>query len=834
MEATRAARDVQAPDSAPRGLTDDDVADRAARGLVNRASRSHCAEYRDILSRNLFTLFNALVVPAAVALFLLREWRGAVAVSGLAVINSVLGLAQELRAKWHLDRLALLAEPRARVVRDGRPQEIPAGDVVQDDHLLLSAGEPVLADGPVLWSRHLEIDEALLTGESDPVPAPPGRPLLSGSFCVAGEGVYRAARVGNAAYAHQTGMEARRYAFLASPLQHTINRLIEILTGIAVALCLLYVALYFVRGFSTTALVQMVAATVTSMVPQGLVLFTTLAFILGAVRMSRRGAVVQRLSAVESMAAVNVLCLDKTGTLTTNRLCLDRVRTLSPGAEEEVRRLLALFARASLDEGNKTIQALRTALGQGPAQALEVLDHLPFKSQNRYSAVRLRGEDGRPVTLVLGACEALQPFFPEDVSAEWETVWRELLPTGLRLLLFAAPEGEDGAPLAGRRPALRLRPLALIGLSDELRPDAGEVLAALVAQGINFKIISGDHPETVRATVGRLGLCLGPEDVVTGAELAGAPDPGRLLEERSIFARVAPRQKVEIVEALQRKGNRVAMVGDGVNDVLAIKRADLGIAMGEGSAATRTVAGLVLENNRFALLPATLEEGRNILRNLRRAGKVFLLKNVYTLFLILVAFAVLGLGFPYEPQQVTLLNKVTIGVPVFVITVSRTSAARGRHAGFLWSIGAFALSTGLVIGLAGLAVCLLADAEHRQTMLLSTLVLLGLASLPRVLTAEGEELTPTDRGFLLWLPAALVLYAGAMYWPPAAYFFELVPLDLPRWGIVLAAAGAALVVCVVMDRAGRRFSPPDASPWGGCAGRGTPTGRWPATPAAGK
>jgi cation-transporting ATPase E len=357
---------VIAPEQAQTGgLTSAAVAERVARGLVNRATSSHWFEYRDILLRNLFTLFNALVVSAAIALFLLGEWRGAVAVSGLAILNSAIGLAQELRAKWHLERLALLAEPKARVLRDGRACTIPAGAVVQDDHVLLSAGEAVLADGPVLAAQHLEIDEALLTGESDPIPAQPGRQLLSGSFCVAGEGVYRAEKVGNEAYAQKTGQEARRYHFAASPLQHTINRLIEILTATAVVMCLLYVVLYFVQGFSDRELVSMIAATITSMVPQGLVLLTTLAFILGAVRLSARGAVVQRLSAVESMAAVNVLCLDKTGTLTTNRLCLDGIHVVDPNAtEEEVRRLLGLFADASLDEQSKTIQALRAGTAE--------------------------------------------------------------------------------------------------------------------------------------------------------------------------------------------------------------------------------------------------------------------------------------------------------------------------------------------------------------------------------------------------------------------------------------------------------------------------------------
>jgi cation-transporting ATPase E len=786
-----------------RGLTAAEVAERVARGEVNRASHSHWADYRDILARNLFTLFNGLIVPAAIALIVLDEWRGAVAVSGLALINTVIGLFQEVRAKRHLDRLAILAEPKARVIRDGEPQTIPAGEVVRDDCLVLASGEPVLADGPVLSARHLEIDEALLTGESDPIAVPVGRQLLSGSFCVAGEGVYRAEKIGAEAYAYRTGAEARRYAFQASPMQHTINRLIQILTATAIVLCLLYVVLYFVRGFPLTDLVEMIAATITSMIPQGLVLFTTLAFIIGAVRMSGRGAIVQRLSAVESMAAINVLCLDKTGTLTTNRLVLDQIRVVDPNtSEEEVRRKLARFASASLDERNKTVQALRETLG--PPGTMEVLDRLPFKSQNRYSAVRVRPEGGAELTLVLGASESLQPFFSKEGSGG-EKAWPELLPSGLRLLMFAEVEGPYGS-FDGRLADVHLRPLALVALSDELRPDAAAVLTELGEQGIRFKIISGDHPETVHATVERLGLPISREEVITGAELAAAGSPGDLLAKHSIYARVAPKQKVEIVEALQKCGYRVGMTGDGINDILAIKRADLGIAMGDGTPATRAVAALVLENNRFELLPATLAEGRNILRNLRRAGKIFLLKNVYTLLLIIATLGVFGLPFPYLPQQVTLLNKLTIGVPVLVITLSRTTAARAGHAGFLRSIGVFALVTGFVTAVAGVAVLLVSvhvfhDTEITpRTMLLSSLVLIGLGNLPRVLTGEGEQLTWFDRRFLLWLPVAVLMYLVAMYWPLSADFFQLAPLDGKRWGVVVAACVAALAVCVVTDR----------------------------------
>src|SRR3984957_10075591 len=281
------------PDRGFTGLTTAEVADRIRRGEVNRPPRSNLLEYARIVRRNLFTLFNAMVVPAAIALFILDEYQGAIAVSAMAIINSAIGLAQEIRAKRHLDKLALLVEAKARVIRDGEAREIPSGEVVRGDIVLLAAGQTVIADGPVLEARFLEVDEALLTGESDPVRRKEGDNLLSGSFCVAGEGSYRADRVGAAAFANATTAQARRYHFVTSPLARVINTIIEVLSFTAIGLCLIYVVLYHVRDLNINELVKMIAATITSMVPQGLVLTATISFTLGAVRMSSCGAMVQ-------------------------------------------------------------------------------------------------------------------------------------------------------------------------------------------------------------------------------------------------------------------------------------------------------------------------------------------------------------------------------------------------------------------------------------------------------------------------------------------------------------------------------------------------------------
>jgi cation-transporting ATPase E len=826
------------------GLTAAEVAERVRRGQVNRTKRSDWAEYRAIVVRNVCTLFNAIVVPAAVALFWLNDPRGAVAVSGFATINTLMGLIQEIRAKRQLEKLAILVETRARVLRDGEVKEVPAGDVVLDDHVLLSAGEAVVADGPVLEAHFLEVDEALLTGESDPVRRQPGDRLLSGSYCVAGEGAYRAAKVGGQSFAQSTSAEARSYRYTPSPLQVGINRLIQVFTYMALALCGVYLVLYWVQGFPTTALVQRIAATITSMIPVGLVLMATLAFTLGAVHMSRRGAVVQRLNAVETMASVDVVCTDKTGTLTTNRLRLDRLRVLARDlTEEDLRQRLAQFAWASLDNQNKSILALREALGR-PAGTIELVDQIPFKSQNRYSAVRIRTEQGER-TLVLGACEALQSHLEDPAASDWEAAWKELLATGLRILMFA--ESSRVGPFNGSLDGFPLRPLGLVALSDELRPEAGQVLEALHGQGIAFKILSGDNPETVRATVGHLKLPLAHEPVVSGDELEKASDKPQLIATRSVFGRVAPRQKVEIVRTLEEQGHQVAMIGDGVNDVLPIKTATLGIAMGEGSMAAKTVSGLVLENNNFALLPETLEEGRTIVRNLRRSAKLFLLKNVYSLILIVGAVAVFRLPFPFLPQQVTLLNLLTIGIPAFVITLSRERSTSATRPGFLREVLWFAGRTGVVMGVGGLVLGLIANSEWpwsvkvqalphesvavsgasaeavgtfsvlsayyegvievnnfnekmHHTLLLSFLVLVGVTALLRVLTDGETQPLIGDTKFRWLAVGAIPVYLLAMYLPPAADFFQLVPLAPWEWGLVLAVAVPAFLLCWLSDR----------------------------------
>lgn len=789
------------------GLTLLEVQDRQRRGLVNRVKTRLWFEYGSIVVRNLATWFNALVVPAAIALYHLEEYRGAIAVMGMMVINTVVGLAQEIIAKARLERLTLVAATQVRVIRDGKAQAISTEEVVQDDVLQLAVGELIVADGTVLESQFLEVDEALLTGEADPVPRRAGERLLAGSFCVTGEGYYRAEQVGAQSTAQKIAQEARLHRYAAGPIQQAIDRTVRLLSYAAISLSALYLIRFWLTQFPETELAQMVAATITSMVPQGLVLTATLALTLGAIRLTRRGAVVQRLDAVEAMAAVNVLCLDKTGTLTTNRLQLEKLSILNADVPEQmVRDRIRLFVSAAVDQTNKVLSSLRDTVGQA---AVEKLDELPFKAQNRFSAVQVRDGEGKR-TLVLGAAEALLSFLDSSTKSHVEAVWKDQLSSGLRLLLLMESSGSVSVE-SWQQPGT-LRPLALLGFRDEVRPEAVAALSALHDQGIAFKILSGDNPTTVRATLSGLALPMKDDEVVSGEDLTASSDANELIQRARVFGRLSPQQKLQIISTLQRQGRFVAMLGDGVNDILSIKQADLGIAMGAGSAATKSVAGLVLWNNNFNLLPAAMDEARIVVHNLRRASKLFLVKNVYTIVLILAVLLFSSLAFPYLPQQVTLLNLLTVGLPAMVLLLGRTIGTGTDRSQFYREIGLFVLQTGVVLGLAGTALLMISawgrgDSPMLQrTLLLALMIVLAIQTVFRVIRQELSWKSLNDWLLLTLTIVAVLMFLLMTQWSQSADFFRLQPLSLAEWGLVLAVAFPAAIIMEVWDRRNRNSS----------------------------
>ena len=773
--------------TAPTGLTAPEVEERVAAGAVNATAAHTSRTLGAIVRANVFTVFNGLLTALFVVVVLTGRWQNAL-FGGVVVANAAIGIVQELRAKRTLDRLAVLNAPRARPVREGREGEAAVEDVVLDDLLVVRAGDQVPVDGVLRSGTGLSVDESLLTGESDAVAKVRGDTLLSGSVVLAGSGRMQATAVGENAYAARLSAEARAFTRTRSELQAGTDR---ILRWIAVGL-LVVGPLVLWSQFRTEdnanwrdALTGTVGALV-GMVPEGLVLLTTLAFLVATLGLARRQVLVQELPAVEGLARVDVVCLDKTGTLTHGDVAFDHLEPLS----DDTATAAALALLAAADGGNATARALSTAFPVPDGE--RVTAAVPFSSARKWSAIRTAGG----VTWVLGAPELVVPT--PDGSAQREARARadDLAASGRRVLLLArSPQpwtGSAGDP--GLAPPLS--PVALVVLAERIRDDAAEVLRYFTDQGVALKVISGDNPRTVGAVAAAVGVpgVTGAADAVDARTLPeDADELGAVLETASVFGRVTPHQKRAMVRALQARGHVVAMTGDGVNDALALKDADIGVAMGNGAPATRAVAQLVLLDGRFAHLPHAVAEGRRVIANIERAANLFLVKNVYSLVLALVTVATL-VAYPLEPVQLTLISTLTIGVPGFFLALAPN---RRRYVpGFVGRVLWFSVPTGVVIGVAaygGYAATRwlypedgLATARTTATVVVLAVALWTLAVLARPFTAGKAAL-------LAGMAAAATL---ALALPK---FREDVLLLQPTAPSLLLAAGLGAVGALLVE-----------------------------------
>ncbi|MPQ98155.1 HAD-IC family P-type ATPase [Modestobacter sp. I12A-02628] len=650
---------------APVGLTSSEAAARRARGEGNVSVTGTSRTYARILRTNVFSFYIMILFTIGVALLALGRWSDALISVGLGVITAGISAAQEIRAKRQLDRLQLLARGTVVVVRDGRETEVPPEAVVRGDVLAVRPGDQLVVDGPVLTGR-VEVDESLLTGESEAQVRGPGADLLSGSHCVGGGGTQLARDVGPASYANRLTAQARRDSTDSTPLQQRISFVIRLTMVLVVLMGGAILAQTVLEGYSLLRVVQ-TSAVLSGLVPYGLFFMIALSYTVGAVSSSREGALVQRVNAVESVSNVDVVCTDKTGTLTTGRLTVTEVLPLGAHTLDDVTAALGAVAR-STGAPNLTSAALAAHL---PAEPVPVVEEVAFTSSRRWSALRTRDD-----TWVLGAPEVLVPAAPgphPDVDVRSRTA------QGLRVLVLGRAT-TPGAPLRGadERPALpELELVALVALADELRPDVPETLARFAAEGIELKVLSGDDPDTVAALATRAGLPdavpvhAGHLDQLSDAELDGVVAGG------TVFGRVAPEQKERIVTSLRRQGRYVAMVGDGVNDALALKAAQVGVAMRSGSAVARDVADIVLTDDSLAALAPARRTGRRIIDGITTSAQVFLAR-VATQGLVIVVVTMLGLGFPYSPAQGG-LTLFTVGLPSLVLTAWARPTAPDPH-----------------------------------------------------------------------------------------------------------------------------------------------------------
>ncbi|MDP9794092.1 cation-transporting ATPase E [Catenuloplanes nepalensis] len=666
------------------GLTEAEAEARRRRGEANTAVRGGSRGYGEILRTNVFSFFNLVLFVIGATLLALGRYSDALISVGLGLINAVISTVQEVRAKRKLDQLQLLERTTVVVVRDGVERTIGPDRVVRGDMLRVRSGDQIVVDGPLLAGGRVEADESLLTGEADPVVKEPGDVLLSGSHCVAGDGHQLARDVGAHSHAGRLTAQARRTSTDVTPLQRRIEfvvRLVMLLTTLMSGAIIAQAAL---EGFTLLRVVQ-ITAVLSGLIPYGLFFLIALAYTTGAVRIARRGALVQQVNAVESVSNVDVVCTDKTGTLTTGNLTLTEVVPLSgeTSGENGDRAAAALggFAR-SVTAPNLTSAAIAAAL---PGEAWTVRDEVPFTSSLRWSGLRTDGG-----TWVLGAPAALLPEVPEAVADRT----RE----GLRVLILARAAGlrdVDGRPrLTG------VEPVALVALADELRGDVVETVARFREDGVTLKVLSGDDPRTVAAIAARAGLDVG--EPVRGADLDDLDDArlDDLVDRTTVFGRVAPEHKERIVRSLRRQGRYVAMIGDGVNDARALKQAQVGVAMRSGSAVTRDVADIVLTGDSFAVLPPAREEGRRIIGGIGISLYVFLAR-VGSQGLVILAVTMLGLGFPYTPTQVG-LTLFTVGIPTAFLTFWAAPARPDPH--LLRNLGRFVLPAAIVTAGFGTAI----------------------------------------------------------------------------------------------------------------------------------
>ncbi len=750
------------------GLSSAEVRERVRAGRVNDVPSAPTRTVRQIVSANIFTRFNAILGSMLAIILVVGPPQDAL-FGFVLVANAGIGIVQELRAKRTLDRLTLLTAPKARVVRDAEVRDVALNDVVADDVVELAPGSQVVVDGAVLLAEGLEIDESLLTGEADPVAKDVGDEVLSGSFAAAGTGRYRATRVGMDAYAAKLTIEARRFTLTHSELRSGIDRILTYVTyAIVPTAVLLFVSQLRLKDGWRHAVSGAVAGTV-AMVPEGLVLLTSLAFAVAVMRLARRRVLVQELAAVEGLARVDVLCIDKTGTLTEGRLNVRRVDPMAGAAGVED--VLAALA-ANDPTPNATMRAIGRRFPQAPA-GWEPTDSVPFSSARKWSGWAF-GDRG---AWILGAPDVLMPEGTDLLGA----VRRET-EAGNRVLLLAA-----AAALTADTLPSSMTPAAVVVLGDRVRADAAETLAYFAQARVTVKVISGDDPTTVSAIASSLGL-EGAADPIDARALPD--DPGAFADEveaRTVFGRVTPQQKRVMVRALRERGHTVAMTGDGVNDALALKEADIGVAMGSGSDATRAVAQLILLDSTFDALPSVVAEGRRVLGNIERTAGLYLNKTVYAC-LISLAVGVAGLAFPFLPRHLTLVGAITIGIPSFFLALA-PNTERFRP-GFVGRVLRFAIPTGSLAAIATFVAYTLAKNDpgvtlaQARTTAVMVLTFIGLL----VLSILAAPLT-RGRMALVWSMAGLFLLILKV--PAARTFFAL---SVPPTLVWLAAFGIAALV----------------------------------------
>ena len=801
--ASEAARPSLAPDLV--GLTAAEVGDRQAKGQTNDVPNPTSRTYGQIIRANIFTRFNALLGVLLVAILAVKEYRDAL-FGIVLVLNAAIGIIQETRAKQTLDKLTLLSAPHAKVRRGGAVLEVTTAEVVLDDVIDLAPGDQIGVDGVVLAGKGFEVDESLLTGEVDPVAKDVGDEVLSGSFVASGSGVVRATKVGTDSYASKIREDASRFTLVKSDLRDGVNRILKIVTWLMVPTAVLLVsaqirfqnqeAAELTLTERVTDAVQGSVAGLVAMVPEGLVLLTSMAFALGVIRLGRKKVLTQELAAIEGLARVDVICLDKTGTLTEGSLALDTVDLLvTSGVEDQTGKVLAALV-VSDPNPNPSLVAIGARFDYDPHWPATAT--VPFSSARKWAAA----DFGAHGCWYLGAPDILLTACPAEDQDRVSTGITAHAAEGRRVIMLAASPGG----LAGESLPDSLEPHALVVLAEKVRHDAPDTIGYFLDQGVKVKVISGDSPVTVGAVATRVGVpgadhpidarTLPPNDDIAGL--------AEVLEANSVFGRVTPQQKRAMVHALQSKGHEVAMTGDGVNDTLALKDAEIGIAMGSGSPAARSVARFVILDNSFAVFPSVVAEGRRVIANVERVANLFLTKTFYAM-LLSITVGIFGLAFPFFPRHFTLISALTIGVPAFFLALAPNST-RARP-GFLPRVLRFAIPAGVTAFVATFTTYVIATKQLEGTMATDEALMQSRTSATLTLFCVAiVVLSILARPWAWWkvlLVGSMVAAFLLVLWVP--FLHDYFAIDLPTSSLVWTAVGIGLGAGAILEVAARVF-----------------------------
>ncbi|MFE5144151.1 cation-translocating P-type ATPase [Streptomyces fagopyri] len=771
-----------------RGLSAAEVAERVARGEVNDVPVRSSRSLGEIVRANVFTRFNAIIGVLWLIMLSVAPFQDSL--FGYVIIaNTGIGIIQEWRAKKTLDSLAVIGEAKPTVRRDGVAAEVSTSRIVLGDVIEIGPGDKIVVDGTCVEADGLEIDESLLTGEADPVVKRRGAEVMSGSFVVAGGGAFTATKVGREAYAAQLAEEASRFTLVHSELRSGISTILKYVTWMMIPTAIgLVISQLVVKQHGFKDSVARTVGGIVPMVPEGLVLLTSVAFAIGVIRLGRKQCLVQELPAIEGLARIDTVCLDKTGTLTEGGMDVTELRPLGGADESYVRKVLGALGESD-PRPNPSLRAIIDAYPD--SEDWRCVESLPFSSARKYSGASFSEGDGEAGTWLLGAPDVLLP--PDDPAlAETERLNEE----GLRVLLLVRatrdlddPEVKKGA-----------RPTALVVLEQRLRPDAADTLRYFAEQDVRAKVLSGDNAVSVGAVAGKLGLS---GEVVDARRLPDEREEmAKSLDKGTVFGRVTPRQKRDMVGALQSRGHTVAMTGDGVNDVLALKDADIGVSMGSGSEATRAVAQIVLLNNSFSTLPSVVAEGRRVIGNITRVATLFLVKTVYSV-LLAVLVVCWRVEYPFLPRHLTLLSTLTIGIPAFFLALAPNTERARPH--FVRRVMRYSIPGGVVAGVATFVTYLVA--RHHYTG-------------PGELDAETSAATLTLFLISMWVLAiiarpytwwrvALVASMGLAFvvvlivpWLQHFFALKLVGVEMP-WiavGISVVAAAALELLWRGVDR----------------------------------